>query len=103
LPKLPYIGNVLYDVTFENPASGGASGAYNFELQDTGIQAGTTGKTLINETAISETASTDVQVSGDAVTGKFEALAGRLRMLVSDTDIGNTEYITILFTFIPLK
>lgn len=100
LPALNYIGKYLYDVTIENPASGGPGDTWNLEIQDSGVQAGAIGKSVIGETGIDNTASTDVIIHGYTETGKYEKILGRLRLLVSDTDMGNTEYVTVLLTFV---
>lgn len=100
IPSMGYNGYFLYAVDVENPAAGGPSGAWNLELQDAGVGVGTTGKVIIEEDAVDNTASAVISINGNDKTGKFEKIIGQLRLIVDDTDMANTEYTYLLFTFV---
>ena len=95
VPVGNYQGKFLYDVTIENPASGGPSGTWDLVLQDS-----ETGKTITNESALDNTASATVVVPVSDVTGKFEKILGYIRIVSGDTDLGSAEYVYMVFTFI---
>jgi hypothetical protein len=88
-------GKYLYDVTVVNPASGGPSAAWNLEIQDT-----ETGKKVITEDDVTETASLVIPITGADGTGKVELILGGLRIVVSDDSMLTTEYVYLVFTLI---
>lgn len=91
-----YVGKgwELWECTIINPASGGPGDTWNLEIQDSYSD-----KSIIDESAISNTASTAVSLDPMDVTGKPETVWGPLRLISDDTDLGNTQYVDIIFIF----
>lgn len=88
-------GMFFYDLVIETPASGGPSGTWNLDVQDS-----ETGKLLVNKTAIDNTGSAIIDISGNEYSGKYEKILGLPRIVSSDTDLGNTEFVYMVFTFV---
>lgn len=98
IPAISYSGYFLYDVTIETPASGGPGDAWNIKIYDT-----LTGKLVIDQDAISNTAGSVIPINGNDKTGKYEQIFGQLQIVVDDTDMADTEYVYATITLVGRK